>query len=47
MKYQDLIDAHPDDAQHLCALISARGVELDDEIDPAFFDVLEEEGYEE
>lgn len=47
MQYCDLLNKYPEDEQHLRALISARGVDLSDEVDEAFMDVLDEEGYEE
>ena len=45
MKYHELVNQYADDAQHIHALMSARGVTENDEIDDEFFDVLDEEGY--
>ena len=44
--YEELINNANDDLNHLKALIFARGVKPSDEVDEAFFDVLEEEGYQ-
>ena len=46
MKYHELVDRYADDTQHIHALMSARCVAEDDEVDEAFLDVLGEEGYE-
>ena len=46
MKYHELVNQYADDAQHIHALMSARCVAENDEIDDEFFDMLNEEGYE-
>jgi len=45
--YSDLLAMWPNDTLHLRALISARGAELEHNVDAEFLDVLSEEGYEE
>lgn len=45
MRYEQIVDAFCDDAQHINSLISARGVKLSDEVDSDFIDVLREDGY--
>ena len=48
MKYSELVTdciEEPGDGVHLHALMNARGVNEDDEVDMGFFDVLEDAGY--
>lgn len=45
LTYESLIDAYTEDATHIRALISARGVKKSDVVDQDFIDVMREEGY--